>query len=66
MSIILNKKYIGQGSYKLFITNRLLRLFPSYFTVVILTIIASALSYIIFNKWGKLSPWIDNFKYIRF
>jgi peptidoglycan/LPS O-acetylase OafA/YrhL len=39
MSLILNEKYIGQNSsYKLFITNRLYRLYPIYWLVLFLTI----------------------------
>lgn len=42
MSIILNEKYIGaNSSYKLFITNRLLRLYPIYWAVLILSILGS-------------------------
>lgn len=64
MTMILNKKYVGKGSYKLFISNRLLRLFPSYLIVLILTIIASISSYIIFGKWLKLDLWITNISII--
>lgn len=40
MTLILNEKYIGKSnSYKLFITNRLLRLYPIYWTVLLLTIL---------------------------
>jgi peptidoglycan/LPS O-acetylase OafA/YrhL len=39
MTLILNEKYIGQNSsYKLFITNRLLRLFPIYWCILGLTL----------------------------
>jgi len=42
MSLILNEKYIGaNGSYKLFISNRFLRLFPIYWVVLILTVLTS-------------------------
>lgn len=42
MTLILNEKYVGaNSSYKLFISNRLLRLFPIYWTVLILTILYS-------------------------
>jgi peptidoglycan/LPS O-acetylase OafA/YrhL len=44
MSIILNEKYVGKNnSYKLFISNRLLRLYPIYWVVLLLTIIYSLL-----------------------
>ncbi|RTY92234.1 MULTISPECIES: acyltransferase [unclassified Flavobacterium] len=39
MSMILNEKYIGiNNSYKLFITNRFIRLYPIYWAVVLLTL----------------------------
>jgi peptidoglycan/LPS O-acetylase OafA/YrhL len=38
MSMILNEKYVGKGSYKLFITNRFLRLYPIYYAVIILSL----------------------------
>ena len=42
MALVLNEKYIGEHkSYKLFITNRLIRLFPSYWTVLICVLIFS-------------------------
>lgn len=42
MTLILNEKYVGaNSSYKLFISNRLLRLFPIYWTILILTILYS-------------------------
>lgn len=44
MALILDKKYIGKnGSYKLFITNRILRLYPTYLVVLV---IAFALSFL--------------------
>ena len=42
MALILSEKYIGKkNSYKLFITNRLLRLFPIYWVVLLLVIFYS-------------------------
>lgn len=42
MSLILSDKYKkGAKSYMLFLTNRLLRLYPSYFIVVLITILLS-------------------------
>lgn len=50
MSLILNEKYINQnGSYKLFISNRLLRLFPIYWFVLALTILSSLVLYLMSN-----------------
>lgn len=57
MSLILNEKYIGiNNSYKLFITNRLLRLYPIYWIVLLLTIIFS-LALIIYTKGDKLGDF---------
>jgi peptidoglycan/LPS O-acetylase OafA/YrhL len=42
MSMVLNEKYIGENSgYRLFIGNRLARLLPSYYMVLILSILTS-------------------------
>lgn len=39
MSLVLNEKYTGKaGSYKLFITNRFLKIYPMYWIVLLLTI----------------------------
>ena len=50
MSLILNEKYIGRNdSYKLFISNRLLRLYPVYWAVLIIIL---SWSLILFLKTG--------------
>ncbi|MFT6166285.1 MAG: peptidoglycan/LPS O-acetylase OafA/YrhL [Vicingaceae bacterium] len=42
MTLILKEKYIGKnGSYGLFISNRLLRLFPVYWSVLLLTLLVA-------------------------
>ncbi len=52
MTLILNEKYIGRnGTYKLFITNRFLRLYPIYWVVLLLTIGTSIGAY--FLSSGK-------------
>ncbi|RWY50199.1 acyltransferase family protein [Mucilaginibacter gilvus] len=44
MSMVLNEKYIGaNNSYKLFLSNRLLRLYPIYWVVLILTVLGGVL-----------------------
>jgi peptidoglycan/LPS O-acetylase OafA/YrhL len=46
MSLILNEKYLlVKGGYKIFIKNRLLRIFPIYWIVLIFSIAASAFIY---------------------
>lgn len=44
MALVLNEKYINKdNSYKLFISSRLLRLFPSYWVVLLCTLLFSAI-----------------------
>jgi peptidoglycan/LPS O-acetylase OafA/YrhL len=38
MALILNEKYTGAGSYRLFITNRFLRIYPAYWCVLVISI----------------------------
>jgi peptidoglycan/LPS O-acetylase OafA/YrhL len=38
MALILNEKYAGPGSYKLFVTNRALRLYPPYWAVAAIAV----------------------------
>ena len=69
MALILNEKYIGtNNSFKLFITNRFLRLYPIYWTVLLLTIIFSI--YIAINSKGNdfagFAIYIDYFNTMSF
>lgn len=65
MSLILNEKYVGvNNSYKLFITNRILRLYPTYFIVLIVAILISVISFFIDGNAYYLKPYIDTIKYI--
>lgn len=59
MAMILSGKY---DDYWLFIKNRVLRLYPIYFSVLILTVIVSIFSFFIFGSWFKLSVFIDQFR----
>jgi len=61
MTLILNEKYLGKGSYYLFFTNRLLRLFPLYLSILLLTLLIYIASGFFFEKWGALLPYIDYF-----
>jgi peptidoglycan/LPS O-acetylase OafA/YrhL len=45
MSLILNEKYTGPGSVRLFFTQRFLRLLPPYWLVLLLTLAASGLTW---------------------
>jgi peptidoglycan/LPS O-acetylase OafA/YrhL len=39
MALILHEKYTGPGSYRLFISNRFLKLYPAYWTVLIAALV---------------------------
>lgn len=59
MTMILDKKYIGKGSYALFLSNRFLRLYPMFWAVLFLTILASIISSVFIGNWLKLSSYIE-------
>jgi peptidoglycan/LPS O-acetylase OafA/YrhL len=61
MSLILNEKYIGNNSYKLFISNRLLKLLPVYWVVLILVIVENLLSKIFIGHFLGLGTYVQNF-----
>jgi peptidoglycan/LPS O-acetylase OafA/YrhL len=59
MSLILNEKYKkGASTYYLFISNRLVRLYPLYFVIVLLSIAVYTVDCFYFNSYGN---WLGNF-----
>lgn len=65
MTLILNEKYIGiNSSYKLFITNRFLRLYPIYWTVLLCSFFYSFIDPLNSNgdEYAALSYYIKYFK----
>jgi peptidoglycan/LPS O-acetylase OafA/YrhL len=65
MALILNEKYINKpNTYSLFITNRFLRLYPVYLTVLFLTVVL-CVSAFLFTK-GATFPKIDYYKAVTF
>ncbi|HSA06001.1 MAG TPA: acyltransferase [Candidatus Gastranaerophilales bacterium] len=60
MSLILSGKYKGLDKYGLFISNRLLRLFPVYLVVLILAVTAYMFSYKLTGSGFALDYWNDN------
>ncbi|NDJ22410.1 acyltransferase family protein [Nostoc sp. B(2019)] len=66
MTMILEKKYIGKGSYKLFLSNRLLRLYPIYWVVLIITIIVNLVAVFVIDKPVTLSYYINYFSQMNF
>lgn len=59
MALILNEKYIGKGSYFKFLYSRFLRIFPTYWVMLILAFLLSLLGYILFNKPYYLARYIS-------
>ncbi|MBS1634317.1 MAG: acyltransferase [Bacteroidetes bacterium] len=59
MALILNEKYTGKGSYKLFITNRLLRIYPVYWVVLVAALLVSLVGYYGFGSPYYLSRYIS-------
>jgi peptidoglycan/LPS O-acetylase OafA/YrhL len=55
MALILNEKYTGPGSYRLFITNRLLRIYPTYWFVLCVTVVAWAVSIAVSSDPGPFA-----------
>lgn len=60
MTLILTQKYTGEGSYKLFISNRWLRLFPLYYAVTLITILVYFISYKICGQGFNFEFWVKN------
>jgi len=63
MSMVLNEKYTGRDTYKLFITNRLLRLYPIYWAVLGIVIVTSFIAFKSFHGYyaGLLDPYYKYF-----
>ncbi|MBU4263818.1 MAG: acyltransferase [Proteobacteria bacterium] len=59
ISLILSEKYNTPGGYRVYLTNRFLRLLPAFWVVLLLTIIGSGVSGIFFDNWGRLLPYLD-------
>jgi peptidoglycan/LPS O-acetylase OafA/YrhL len=65
MSLILNEKYVGvNSSYKLFITNRLIKLYPIYWTILLGTLLACLAKY--FMTHGQDMAIISNYFSVKF
>lgn len=61
MSMIINEKYNFRNSYKLFISNRLLRLFPTYILIIVITFLVILL----FHVSGQKQGLITNFSHLN-
>jgi peptidoglycan/LPS O-acetylase OafA/YrhL len=61
MALILNTKYVGVGSYKLFLINRALKIYPMYIISILIVMLISISSFWIFKSNGSFAVYIDNF-----
>jgi peptidoglycan/LPS O-acetylase OafA/YrhL len=60
MALILNEKYIGNNrSYFLYLSNRLLRIFPAYWLILLVTIIFSSIMFYLgwHNQFDTINPF---------
>lgn len=65
MSLILNEKYTGPNrSYRLFLSNRLLRLLPLYWMVLLIMLAGCCTVYVLSNH--QLFPVLGNYRQIHF
>ncbi|MGK0249204.1 MAG: peptidoglycan/LPS O-acetylase OafA/YrhL [Oleispira sp.] len=60
MAMILNEKYNTTDKIMVFYKNRILKLFPIYWTILCVTILLSISSYILFEKGGVLKHIHNN------
>jgi peptidoglycan/LPS O-acetylase OafA/YrhL len=61
MALILNEKYTARGDWKLFLTNRFLRIYPVYWVVLILVLIAGLIHHYNGGNGYFLWAWFSYF-----
>jgi peptidoglycan/LPS O-acetylase OafA/YrhL len=61
MGLILTEKYTGPGRYRLFITNRLLRLMPPYWIFLLFSLLLSLFYLAFMGSSLLLGPWLTSF-----
>lgn len=59
ISFILTEKYNIPCGYRLYLTNRILRLVPAYWVVLVLSVVGSWVSGAFFDNWGRLLPYME-------
>lgn len=60
MALVLTEKYAGPHAYRLFIGNRILKLFPPYWAVLALTLLVSIVSIAAQSDGMFLRAYVDN------
>ena len=62
MALVLNEKYNQPGQYTMFLKQRFLRLYPTYFILLAAVVLIDlTVSGITGHAWGSLKVWDDNF-----
>jgi peptidoglycan/LPS O-acetylase OafA/YrhL len=56
MAMILNEKYRGPGSYRLFITNRFLRIYPTYWAILLFAVVVNIILYLVIGVGPLEAP----------
>lgn len=62
MALVLDGKYkasLRGGGYRLFITNRLYKLYPAYWLICILILLTAVVTYLIKGTFFTLAPWLE-------
>ena len=61
IALVINEKYYlkEKGAYILFITNRFLKLYPTYFLILIFALIVPVIGFIVINNWLYLQNYFD-------
>ncbi|MCU0432954.1 MAG: acyltransferase [Bacteroidia bacterium] len=65
MALILNEKYTSPGSWKLFLSNRFLRIYPLYWAVLLIVLLVSVIGYFTAGNSFFLYSWIGYFSQLR-
>lgn len=61
MALVLNEKYNQPGQYTVFLKQRFLRLYPTYFILIAAVVLIDLTVYgITGHPWGSLKSWYDN------
>lgn len=59
MALILNEKYVGKGNYFKFLYSRFLRIFPTYWVMLLVALLFSLIGFVWFNKPYYLARYIS-------
>ena len=61
MALVLNEKYNQPGQYTMFLKQRFLRLYPTYFILITAVVLVDLAVYgITGHQWGSIKSWHDN------